>query len=259
MQLREKELQVEGGRLFVEEIGEGPTVLLLHAGVTDRRDLAVPVLASSYRVIRYDMRGYGRSPRATAPFSLVADAVAVLDQFEADTAHVVGLSQGAATAVDLALARPERVRSLALVAPGLSGFDWPQLPGYGERLAAAEQGDTAALAAGIARLWAPMSFGADGKLGDDLAAQMVRDHTDLFLLDELEVEQPSAVDRLKEITVPTVVVLGARDVDAITTIGTLLESSINGARKVVLPDADHILPLRMPDEFHAVLLEHLAS
>jgi 3-oxoadipate enol-lactonase len=86
---------------------------------------------------------------------------------------------------------------------------------------------------------------------------MISDHVDLFLGDEMEAEEPSAIGRLGEIAVPTLVVLGDRDVEAITTIGALLGQGIPGARTVTLKGADHILPLRVPEALSALLAEHL--
>jgi pimeloyl-ACP methyl ester carboxylesterase len=226
----------------------------MHAGVTDRRvwDSVVPLLADRHRVIRFDSRGYGLSSRPEAPFSHVADAVAVLDAFELERAHLVGLSQGAATALDTALAHPGRVATLTLVAPGLSGYDWPRLPGYEDRMAAFSRGDLQGVLDGLVRLWAPLSIGRD-----DLPVTMMSDALDFLLEDELEIEEPSAVPRLGEVAVPTLVVLGADDIDAITAIGDLLAAKIPGARRVVLAGADHILPLRVPDELAKLLADHL--
>lgn len=259
MELATHEVPVDGGHLHVEEVGSGTAVLLLHAGVTDRRvwDPLLPALAERHRVIRYDARGCGLSPRPTAPFSLVKDAVVVLDRLQVPAAHFVGVSQGAATSVDTALAHPGRVRTLTLVAPGLSGFDWPELPGYAERVAAAERGDLDAIGASQLRLWAPLSVGPDGRPLDDLAAGMLLGLAKHALDDEWDVEEPSALPRLGEITVPTLVVLGDRDVDAITAIGDLLAARIPGARRVMLAGADHLLPLRVPDQLAALLAEHL--
>jgi 3-oxoadipate enol-lactonase len=253
-------VNVSGGRLHAEETGAGEPVLLLHAGVTDSRvwDATAPLLAAAgYRVIRYDARGFGRSAPSERPFSLVGDAIAVLDAAGVPASHLVGLSQGAATSVDLALAAPDRVRTLTLVAPGLSGYEWPRLPGYERRLAAAERGDTHGLALEIARLWAPMSFD-DGE-PDDLPSRIVREQAEAFMADELEVEEPSALPRLGEIRVPTLVVLGDRDLDAIEAIGRLLAERIPGARLVTLGPADHLLPLRVPERLHALLVEHLRT
>jgi 3-oxoadipate enol-lactonase len=247
---------VDGGRIFAEEAGTGEPVLLLHAGVTDRRvwDPVAPALvAAGYRTIRFDMRGYGRSLPPETPHSLVADALAVLDAAGIDAAHFIGVSQGAATSVDVALAHPRRVRSLTLVAPGLSGYLWPRLPGYERRLAAADAGDAHGLAVETARLWAPMSF----PVGDDAAARLVIDQAEQFMRDELEVAEPSALDRLGQIRVPTLVVLGDRDVDAITDIGNRLAAGIPGARLVTLDNADHLVPLRVPDRLTELVLAHL--
>jgi pimeloyl-ACP methyl ester carboxylesterase len=249
--------------LFLEVSGTGDPVVLAHAGVTDRRiwDLTVPALVDSgYRVIRYDAPGYGHSPRPVGPHSLVADALTVLDATGVDSVHWIGLSQGAATGADLALANSGRIRSLALIAPGMSGYDWPQLPGFDRRQAAAERGDAYGLAVEVLRVWGPMSFDEAGQLrADDRAALVLLDQADWFMSDDDEIEEPAAEPRLGEIAVPTLVVLGDRDVESIADIGQRYERGIPGARLVTLAPADHLLPLRVPDQLHPLLLEHLAS
>jgi pimeloyl-ACP methyl ester carboxylesterase len=256
-----RELSVDGGRIYAEESGSGEPVLLLHAGVADRRiwDPIVPALAGAdYRAIRYDERGFGRSAAASEPHSLVVDALAVLDAAGVSAAHFVGLSQGAATSVDVALAHPDRVRSLTLVAPGLTGYEWPRLPGFARRMAAAEAGDAHRLAVEIARLWAPLSF-TDAERPRDAAAQIIVDQAEAFMRDEMEVEEPPAIDRLGEITAPTLVVLGDTDVAPVTDIGHRLVAGIPGARLVTLAGADHMLPLRVPEQLTDLLLSHLAA
>lgn len=264
------ELPVDEGRIHAEETGAGEAVLLLHSGVADRRvwDPIAPALAASgFRAIRYDQRGHGRSPAPHAPHSQVADAIAVLDAAGVDAAHFVGLSQGAATSVDTALAHPDRVRSLTLVAPGLTGFRWPRLPGFARRMAAAEAGDAHRLAVETARLWAPLSFGDEDAVAADVlcdgphdaAGRIILDQAEQFLRDDLAVDEPYAVDRLGEISAPTLVVLGERDVAPIGDIGRLLVAGIPGARDATVAGADHMLPLRAPDELTALLLAHLGA
>jgi pimeloyl-ACP methyl ester carboxylesterase len=252
-------LEVPGGRLHVEETGVGAPVLLLHGAVTDSRvwDTTAPLLASAgYRVLRYDARGFGRSPASGAPYSPVTDALAVLDAAGVPAAHFVGLSQGAATAIDAALATPHRVRTLTLVAPGVSGYEWPRLPGHQRRLAEAECGDLHGLALQTTHLWAPMSFGA-GAQPDDYASRLVRERAEAPMADDPAAEEPSALPRLAEITAPTLVVLGDRDLDAVERVGRLLAGSIPSANLVTLTGADHIVPLRAPDRLHSLLVEHL--
>jgi 3-oxoadipate enol-lactonase len=250
-------------KLHIEDEGAGEPVILAHAGVTDRRVWAeaVPALVGGgYRAISYDMPGYGRSPRPEGRFSLVTEALTVLDAVGVESAHWVGLSQGAATGVDVALAEPSRIRSLSLVAPGMSGYDWPDLPGKDARVAAWESRDGNGLALEILRLWGPMSFDPAGNLRpDDPAARVVLDQADWFLQDEDEAEEPAAEPRLGQITVPTLIVLGDRDVEPITDIGRRYERGITGSRLVTLAPADHLLPLRVPDRLHPLLLAHLAT
>jgi pimeloyl-ACP methyl ester carboxylesterase len=112
----------------------------------------------------------------------------------------------------------------------------------------------------ILRLWGPMSFdeAGDPRVADDPAARVVLDQGAWFLADADEVEEPAAEPRLGEIRVPTLIVLGDRDVDSITDIGNRYARGITGARLVMLTPADHLLPLRVPDQLHPLLLEHLA-
>src|SRR5262249_31325947 len=120
--------------LWVEDSGgPGPTAVLLHPGIADARswDLVWPALTERLRVIRYDARGYHRSPPPTEEFSHLNDLIAVLDQRAVPSAHLVGCSMGGANAIDLALAHPDRVLSLTLLCPGVSGYQWPDEPELG--------------------------------------------------------------------------------------------------------------------------------
>lgn len=250
--------------MHIDDEGTGEPVVLAHAGVTDRHiwDRLVPVLRDSgFRVIRYDAPGYGLSPRPTGPHSLVGDALAVLEATGVASAHWIGLSQGSATGVDLAIAHPGRIRSLALIAPGMSGYDWPELPGHERRMTVAESGDAGAFAVEMLRLWGPLSFDENGEpRADDPAARTLLDQADWLLGGEDdEIEGPAAEPRLGEIEVPTLIVLGDTDLPEITDIGHRLAHGIRGSRLVMLSEADHLLPLRRPDRLHPLLLEHLES
>jgi 3-oxoadipate enol-lactonase len=250
--------------LHIEDQGAGEPVVLAHAGVTDRRvwDLTVPALLDAgYRVIRYDAPGYGLSPLPPEPYSMVEIARRVLDQTRSGPVHWVGLSGGAATGADLALAEPSLVRSLSLVAPGISGYEWPSThPLRAAMEAAYERGDGPGLAVEVLRRWGPMSFDAQGNVIDGLASRVVLDQAGWFMSDvDYELAEPSALDRLASIAVPTLIVLGDRDEQTITEIGNLYAAGISGSRLVTLAGADHLLPLRVPGELNALLLEHFSA
>src|SRR5262249_31203345 len=108
--------------------GSGPVLVLLHEGVGDARmwDPVWSELTASFRTIRYDVRGFGRSPAATEDFTLLGDLRSVLDQCGVSSAHVAGCSMGGGTALELALAEPERVKTLVLLCPGIGGYPYPE-------------------------------------------------------------------------------------------------------------------------------------
>src|SRR5437762_9314735 len=95
-------IEVPGGRLYAESDGEGPAVVLIHAGVAHLRmwDEQVAALRDAYQVIRFDTRGFGKTRVEDVPFSNRADVAAVMDHFGAKTAHIAGLSRGAFIALD---------------------------------------------------------------------------------------------------------------------------------------------------------------
>ena len=220
-------------------------LVLLHPGWGDS-SIWLPMLGSllpRYRVIRYDTRGYGRSPAPGAPFAQLGDLVAVLDHSGVTDVMLVGHSGGGSTAIGLALADPRRVRKLLLLAPGAPGYPWPLDDPYFtemERLFAA--GDRDGIAALGMRTWA--AAGAD-----QAARAQVRGATDaLFRVGDHERPDPPAYDRLGHIQVPVAVVIGNRDYPAMIRCAKEVADRIPGCQQIAAPGADHMLPLRLPGQ-----------
>lgn len=140
-------LAVGADKIWPEDSGgSGPVLVLLHEGVGDAGmwDPFWAELTANFRVIRYDVRGFRRSPAATEDFTLLRDLRSVLDQFGVTSAHVAGCSVGGGTALELALAEPERVKTLVLLCPGIGGYPCPEnaeLEAVCEALAAAGDQD----------------------------------------------------------------------------------------------------------------------
>jgi 3-oxoadipate enol-lactonase len=236
--------------------GPGRPVVLLHPGVGDSTiwDDVLPALLAQYRVIRYDVRGYGRSPAATTEYVLLDDLVAVLDHFGVRRAALVGCSMGGATSIDLALADPDRVAAMVLVCPGISGYPWPDEPELDAELdALAQAGDLDGLAEVGLRVWA--AAGAD-----EAARALLRGAAQAWLNEEqFQAEGPPAFDRLGDVRVPTVIMVGDVDRPALISCNEEAARRIPGAQLVRVPGGDHLLPLRHPELVTDTVLGHLAD
>ncbi|MBI1376849.1 MAG: alpha/beta fold hydrolase [Frankiales bacterium] len=245
-------LDVGGDSVWVEDSGgENAVVLLLHSGVADSTlyDDIWPGLTSVARAIRFDYRAYGRSPAATGPWSVVGDALAVLDGLGVEQAHVVGTSMGGGGALDLAVLHPQRVLSLTLLCPGVNGAQWPDDPATDAEFESVRH-DPAGLLDLMLRLW--------GAAGDDprvreLAVRGLRAGLNSR---EFETEpEPSTYARLGEIAVPTTMVVGGRDYPGLVAVDREAARLIPGCRVVELPDVDHYPSVREPDTTLRLILE----
>ena len=242
--------------LWYERTGSGEPVVLLHAGVVDSRIWApvVPALAKRYDVVAYDQRAYGRSDGWDGPYSLVGDLTGLLDELGIARVSLVGLSRGGRIALDAALTTPERVTRLALVASGLPGHPLhveatPEQEARWE--AAEERGDAAELAELDLEVWAPL--GADEELRAMFLENAVASNGD----DPAVEAEPPAATRLGEIRVPTLIVTADHDVPGINEIGDVLEREIEGAQRLVIAKADHMVPWRSPDQLASALIAFL--
>jgi pimeloyl-ACP methyl ester carboxylesterase len=240
--MAESMITVGGGdRVWADDSGGyRPPLVLLHPGVGDSRiwDPVLPALLEDYRVIRYDARGFGRSPAPTVPYVLLDDLVTVLDHYELDRTAIVGCSQGGDCALGLAVTQPARVTSLVLLCPGISGYPVPEDSALDD---AYEAGDTEALADIAMGLWA--------RAGRTPAAlEQLRSAARAWLSQgELEQPNPEVFDRLGEIAVPTSLLVGDLDRDWLIDSNRAAASRIPGCVFVELEGVDHLPPLRVPE------------
>lgn len=242
--------------LWYDETGEGPPLVLLHEGVVDSRiwEPVVPLLAERHRVIRYDQRGFGRSPLPDGPYSVVEDLVSVLDAADLDQSALVGASRGGNIALATALNHPDRVSKLVLVGSGLPGYSWSVewTPDQISRWEAAEEADDyEAMAELDMEAWAPM--GADAELRAMFVENAVGSNSEDPATDE------PVAERVGGVTAPTLVITGGRDVAGINEIGDRLAREIPGARSAVIQEADHMIPWRTPEELSHLILDFLSD
>jgi 3-oxoadipate enol-lactonase len=248
---------VNGARIWVEHEGEGPAVLFVHGGLGDNRlwEPQAHALADEFRTIRYDLRYWGRSTAPAVEFSMIDDAIGVLDALDIDRAAVVGLSLGGGLALDVVLAHPERVWALGHVAAGVSGM--PADAYSAEQETAYEDAETARDLATMMRIdlevWAPL--GVDDRIRElwqaTPDAQGPPDY-ELFRRGE------PANERLEQVAVPTLVIVPAHDPAAQRDVGATVAHRVPGAQLVEI-DSDHYLTLREADRITETLRRFLRS
>jgi pimeloyl-ACP methyl ester carboxylesterase len=239
-------------RLAYDIAGEGGTdVLLIHAGVNDRRSWrhVVERLSPRHRCIAYDMRGYGETTYEREDgWSPVADAVAVLDAAGSERAVVVACSMGGQAAIDLTLAHPERVEALLLIGTAVRGMPYPDIgDGPTVRLdarieAANEAGDIEEAGRLEAWMWLDGPGAEEGRVGG-ATRELFLEMNDRALRAEDPGEQadlPAAWPRLGEIAVPTLVMIGRLDAEDIVWTDQRVAELIPGARLVWLDGVAHV-------------------
>lgn len=253
-------VSVDGGRLWYETAGEGAPVVLIHGGLWDSRmwDEQFEPLAERCRVVRYDLRGYGRSDRPEAEYSHTDDLAGLMTKLKIPSAALVGLSMGGEIAIDFALEHPDMVAALVLAAPGLGGYEFSAAleRRYAKAEAALEEGDIRKAAELELKIWAPAR---DGTPRDLRIQEIAMDNAHQVAIDpKLQRRiKPPAIDRLGEISVPTLVISGDQDVADMDRIAKLIVERIPGARRAVMQGADHAVNMRRPADFTARLLGFL--
>ena len=265
--------EVEGGALAWEAAGEGPGVAFLHPGLWDSRvwDEQFGVFSQSYRVLRHDFRGYGRSSRLEPgkPYSHVDDLAAVMDAAGVEHAALVGNSMGGRVAIDFALEHHSRVSALVLAAPGLGGFEGTpeEESGWEAAFADVEREIEEAVHAEdpehaeelrLQSLWAPL--GTDDPAGARIR-QIALDNIHELTMDESGEQEldPPAAARLGEIEAPTLVLPADRDPPWHERMCEVIAETVRGARLVRIPETDHVIPVRRPAEFNGVVLRFLGE
>lgn len=244
--------------LYVERAGSGPTVILIEGAQMDLRqwDETFAALSEEFDVIRYDVRGFGRSDWADHPYQHHVDLWTLMEELDVESAHLVGLSLGGRIAIDLALEAPQRVRSLVLSGPGLSGFRFDT-----ESFAAISEARSSNQPHLVSKAWLQHGYLAPAMENPALAPrleELALDNADTWLRSDPEQPlSPPAIVRLEELSVPTLLLVGERDEPDIHSIAEMLEAGIETLTRVDAPDAGHLLPMERPDWFQTQTADFL--
>ena len=255
--------------LYHQLEGEGTPLVLVHAGICDSRmwDRQWSAFVPGHRLLRYDMRGFGRSPIAPQPFSHAADLAELLDAQAVAGAVVVGVSLGGRVALELAVARHDLVSKLVLSGAGLPDHEWSQAV---QEYAAAEE---AAVAAGDLDAASEINvrFWVDGvgRSPDAVDAGVRREvHEMQRRALELQIVAGDAAQevllvadvgsRLGEVASPALVVVGQHDVADMHQMADRISAALPNARRELIAGTAHLPSMERADEFDRLVLGFLS-
>ncbi|MHB8088420.1 MAG: alpha/beta fold hydrolase [Anaerolineaceae bacterium] len=259
------------GQLYFETAGVGMPLVFSHAAFLDSRmfDAVWEPLAKHFRVIRYDMRGFGKSSPVTGPLCRRTDLLQLLNHLDVTDAHLVGCSNGGQLSLDLALEQPQRVASLTLVGSTPSGFELRGEPPRHlfEMFDAMQQGDNDLSNELQIRIWLDGEHREPQQVDSALrkkALEMNRipvSQSTFFIADTQPVNplDPPAIARLESVKCPTLVIAGALDHSEVLRAANEMAERIPNARKGLIESAGHVPGYEQPDRFVKLLLDFLGS
>jgi 3-oxoadipate enol-lactonase len=261
--------EVNGAKLYYEVEGEGKPIVLIHSALMNSKmwNEQVQALSPHCRVIRFDLRGFGQSPMPDTNGSETDDLAQLLEYLAINKAAILGLSMGAEIALGFTLKYPYMVSGLILSGAGLDGFDYSE--------AAMKRWNAFSMAVQKRNFPAAIDrFMADWVDGPKLPASLAVRQKVRSIMDEytfihylprpqaaqsdidLDSERPMS-ERLDEIKVPTLIIVGDRDQTDILEIAEVLEEGIEGSKRVDMPNAAHFPNIERPREFNRALLDFM--
>jgi len=254
--------------LYLERAGSGPPVVLLHEGIGDSRmwEPQWAPYSEKFHVVRFDMRGFGLSPPAVGSFSLSGDLVGLLDELALGPAALVGMSLGGSVAMETTIARPDLVSRLVLVGSSLRGFEMNDetKAGWEEEEAALERGDDDAAVEVNLRMWVDGPSRSPDEVDPEMRqkiGEMQRRAIDLWREAGEEGNHEALVEdwgeRLGEISVPTLILVGELDRPEMREIAQRLDAEIPNSRRYTIAGTAHVPNMEKADEFDRLVLEFL--
>jgi pimeloyl-ACP methyl ester carboxylesterase len=262
--------EIDGARIYYEIVGDGPPFVMIHAGVADSRQWTneFNYFASRFRVLRYDLRGAGKSEPVDGEFSHLGVLTSLLDHLQLDEPLILmGCSMGGGLAMNFALEHPSRARALIMVGSAPTGLqlDVPSPALFAEVEKAFGDADYDRVAELETEIW----FVGEGRQSADVDPAMRRlayDMSRTILAHEvkglgkrLPDTDVDAVERLSELAIPVLAVVGEHDTRYIVAAADYMVENLPNARKKVMNDAAHLPNLDHPDDFQKAVDDFLGS
>ena len=259
---------VNGTRLHYKLAGpaEAHPIVFIHGFSLDTRmwDPQLEAFSQQYRLLCYDLRGYGKSalPNPHTPYLPTDDLKSLLDYLSISQAHIVGLSLGAAIAIEFAFDHPTAVTSLVLADPVLWGFRWSEEYNHLNSAvwrAGANQDMESARAAWLTHpLFAPA---LQNPRSAALLTQIITDYSGWHWTNSDPARLPAhlAISALESLATPTFIVMGEHDLPDHHEIAHTLRSRLLNSTLFTIPGAGHMVNMEAPDAFNGAVLNFLAG
>lgn len=258
---------INATNIYFEAKGNGKALLLLHAGVGDSRmwDFQFEGFSRTYFVIRCDLRGFGRTRMQPGFFSYQDDIAALLRHLGVEHVAIIGASFGGKIAIDFALTYPEMLTALILVDPALGGYTFESedmlafLTAEDEAL---ERNDIVEATELNLKMWVNGNNRNAQDVNTEVRERVREMQLNIFSQPEItDVEEkelsPPAIERLEEIKLPTLVIVGDKDVAEFQAISKRIAERIQNARHMVIQDAAHLPNMERPQVFNQIVLDFL--
>jgi pimeloyl-ACP methyl ester carboxylesterase len=264
-------LQINDTRFHFLTHGDGPALLLVHAGVADARmwHPLMDLLGGTFHTIAPDLRGYGWSELRPGPYAHHDDLAGLLEHLGIESAGVVGNSFGGKVALEFGVTHPSRVSWIGALAPPLPGWDWSdEVRAFSDAEdAAIEAGDLDAAVRANVEMWCVGPKRSSNDVPNDFkdhVATMQRRAFEVQIEGE-KIEPPPEEGAIEDLTarlsglrMPTFVAVGDRDVDDFISIAEHAAATIPGAEHAVVRDAGHLLPSEQPNEVARLISDFAA-
>ena len=256
--------EVNGSKLYYEITGAGFPLVLVNGSSLDLRmwDEQIEDFSNRFQVVRYDLRGIGKSAIPDEEFSHSADIYHLLKFLNIEKAFIVALSFGGAFAIDFAAEHPEMIAALVVASAATSDLRDDYLEGLDALSAITkEKGASAAIEELIANpsFFAPENETAIGKTREILFDNRHIFETDFLLIRLWQPPQFSFEKTVSKITAPTLLIVGDCDAPIIREIAENLEKNISNAKKVIIEGAGHMVNLEKPLEFNRAVINFLQN
>jgi len=249
---------VDGGKLFYESAGKGTNIVLLHDGMVNNSiwDEQFPLLSKTYRVVRYDRRGYGKSSDPELKYSHIADLNQLFIQLRINKAIIFGMSSGGRLAIDFTLTHPEKVTGLVLVGAVVSGFGYTShMNTRGGHFDPQKITDPVKVNEYFIKD-DPYEIYSENTAAKEKVMKLLP-----FLARQNSVPtQPAvkvAVRSLSEIKVPALILIGEYDIPDVHAHAGVINAGIANSKREIIPRSGHLIPIEQPALFNESIIAFL--